>query len=79
MNTQMSQITSQEMLVRKRDRYARAGKEHKTKIINERVELFDYHRKAAVRASLAARWTWAHTSVNRPPYSLTSPGYRATV
>ena len=46
----MSQITRQEVLEKKRERYARAGKEHKTKIINELVELFDYHRKAAIRA-----------------------------
>lgn len=50
MNTKMSQITRQEVLVAQRDRYARAGKEHKTKIINELVELFGYHRKAAIRA-----------------------------
>ena len=50
MNTKMSQITRQEVLVAKRDRYARAGKEHKTKIINELVKLFGYHRKAAIRA-----------------------------
>jgi hypothetical protein len=47
METQMSQTTRTEVLAKKRDRYARAGKEHKTKIINEVVELFDYHRKAA--------------------------------
>jgi len=46
----MSQITRQEVLAKKRDRYARAGKEHKTKVINELVELFGYHRKAAIRA-----------------------------
>ena len=50
MNTKMSQITRQEVLVAQRDRYARAGKEHKTKIINELVELFGSHRKAAIRA-----------------------------
>ena len=50
MNPKMSQITRQEVLVAKRDRYARAGKEHKTKIINELVELFGDHRKAAIRA-----------------------------
>jgi len=50
MNTEMSQITRQEVLAKKRDRYARAGKEHKIKIINELVELFDYHRKSAIRA-----------------------------
>lgn len=46
----MSQNTRTEVLAKKRDRYARAGKEHKTKIINELVELFGYHRKAAIRA-----------------------------
>lgn len=50
MNIKMSQITRQEVLAAQRDRYARAGKEHKTKIINELVELFGYHRKAAIRA-----------------------------
>jgi hypothetical protein len=43
-------MTRQEVLAAKRDRYARAGKEHKTKIINELVDLFGYHRKAAIRA-----------------------------
>lgn len=50
MHPNMSQITRQEVLARKRDRYARAGQEHKIKIINELVELFGYHRKAAIRA-----------------------------
>jgi len=50
MSTKMSQITRQEVLAKKRDRYARAGKAHKTKIISELVELFGYHRKAAIRA-----------------------------
>ena len=51
MNTNMSQITRQEVLAKKRERYVRAGKEHKTKIVNELVELFGYHRKAAIRGS----------------------------
>ena len=50
MHPNMSQITRQEVLVQKRDRYARAGKEHETKILNELVELFGYRRKAAIRA-----------------------------
>jgi len=50
MHTKMSQITRQEVLDRKRERYARAGKEHKTKIIDELVELLGYHRKAVIRA-----------------------------
>ena len=40
MEHKMSQITRQEVLAKKRDRHALAGKEHKTKIINELVELF---------------------------------------
>ena len=50
MHPKMSQITREEVLVRKRLRYERAGKEHKGKIISELVELFGYHRKAAIRA-----------------------------
>ena len=46
----MSKITRQEVLAQKRDRYARAGKEHKGKIIDELVALFGYHHKAAIRA-----------------------------
>jgi len=46
----MSQRTRQEVLARQRERYARAGQEHKSKIINELVELCDYHRKSAIRA-----------------------------
>ena len=57
MDTKISQKTRTEVLAKKRDRYARANKEHKTKIINEVVELFDCHRKAAIRALQdAARW-----------------------
>jgi hypothetical protein len=50
MDTKMSQKTRSEVLAKMRARYARAGQEHKTKIINELVDLFDYHRKAAIRA-----------------------------
>ena len=50
MEPKMSQITRTEVLAQKRDRYARAGKEHKTKIINERVERCGDHRQAAIRA-----------------------------
>ncbi len=57
MHPKMSQITRAEVLVRKRIRYERAGKEHKGKIITELVELFGYHRKAAIRALRAPRPT----------------------
>jgi hypothetical protein len=50
MDTKMSQITRQEILEKKRGRYERAGKKHKTRIVDELVELFGYHRKAALRA-----------------------------
>ena len=46
----MSEITRQEVVAQKRQRYATAGRPHKAKIINELVELFGYHRKAAIRA-----------------------------
>lgn len=50
MNTEMSENTRVEVLAKKRLRYARAGKEHKSKIITELVELFGYHPKSAIRA-----------------------------
>lgn len=46
----MSELTRQEVLAKKRLRYARAGREHKARILDELVELFGYHRKAAIRA-----------------------------
>lgn len=62
----MSQITRREVVVRKRERYARAGKEHKSKIIDELVELFGYHRKAAIRALRARPVVQAPFVVGRP-------------
>jgi hypothetical protein len=50
MHLKMSQITREEVLAQKRLRYVRAGREHKKKILDELVELFGYHRKAAIRA-----------------------------
>ncbi len=47
----MSQITRQEVLAKKWARYARAGTAHKSKIIDELIELFGYHRKAAAESS----------------------------
>lgn len=46
----MSRITRQEVLAKERNRYARADKEYKSKIISERGELFGSHRQAALRA-----------------------------
>ena len=50
MHRHMSQLTRKEILQRMRARYARAGKEYKTRLITEVVELLGYHRKAAIRA-----------------------------
>lgn len=46
----MSQQTKTEVLARLRRRYATAGPEHKTKLLDQAVELLGYHRKAAIRA-----------------------------
>ncbi|MDW8310589.1 MAG: hypothetical protein RMK20_14540 [Verrucomicrobiales bacterium] len=46
----MSQITRPEGLARKRERYGRSGKAHKSQILTELAERFGYHRKAAIRA-----------------------------
>jgi hypothetical protein len=66
MDTKMSQKTRTEVLAKKRDRYARAGKEHKTIIINELVELFDCHRKSAIRALQARPVIAAPFVIGRP-------------
>jgi hypothetical protein len=46
----MSQLTRKEVLHQMRQRYARAAKEYKTRLITQVVELLGYHRKAAIRA-----------------------------
>jgi len=66
MEPKLSQITRTEVLAKKRDRYARAGQEHKTKIINELVELFGDHRKAAIRARQARPVIAAPFVLGRP-------------
>ena len=50
MNTQMSPKTRQEVLMEMRRRYVRAGRRYRAQRLNELVQLFGYHRKAAVRA-----------------------------
>ena len=50
MNTPMSQNTRQEVLTQMRRRYLRAGRPYKSQRVTELVELFGYHRKAALRA-----------------------------
>ncbi|MBC8244102.1 MAG: hypothetical protein H8E20_06895 [Verrucomicrobia bacterium] len=50
MNTDMSQKSRQELLIQMRRRYLRAGRTYKARLLDQLVELFGYHRKAAVRA-----------------------------
>jgi hypothetical protein len=50
MHTEMSQNTRQEVLSQMRRRYLRAGRPYKSQLVSELVELFGYHRKAALRA-----------------------------
>ena len=50
MHPKMSQSTKDEVMNKLRGRYARAGQQHKRKLIDQAIDLFDYHRKAAIRA-----------------------------
>jgi hypothetical protein len=50
MDKNMSQPTRKQVLGKLRRRYKTAGLEHKTKLINQAVQLLGYHRKAAIRA-----------------------------
>ena len=50
MHNDMSKQTKQEVLVRLRRRYVTAGAEHKSKLLDQAIELLGYHRKAAIRA-----------------------------
>lgn len=50
MDTQMSPQTKDQVLAKLRPRYARAGQEYKSKLIDQVVALFDLHRKSAIRA-----------------------------
>ena len=50
----MSQATRNEVLRKLRRRYQRAGREHKSKLLDQAQGLLGYHRKAAIRA-LGAR------------------------
>ena len=46
----MSKETKDQLLARLRRRYASAGAPHKTKLLDQAVEMLGYHRKAAIRA-----------------------------
>lgn len=50
MDNEMSAKTRQEVLARLRRSYRKAGVEYKSQLINQAVELFGYHRKAAIRS-----------------------------
>lgn len=50
MHSDMSKETKDQLLVRLRRRYASAGASHKTKLLDQAVEVLGYHRKAAIRA-----------------------------
>ncbi len=50
MPPEMSQLTRREVLAKLQHRYERAGVEYKSRLITQAVELFGYHRKAAIRA-----------------------------
>jgi len=50
MHSDMSKETKDQILVRLRRRYATAGVEHKSKLLDQAIELLGYHRKAAIRA-----------------------------
>jgi hypothetical protein len=50
MDKNMSQPTRTQVLEKLRRRYKTAGMEHKTKLLDQAVELLGYHRKAAIRA-----------------------------
>jgi hypothetical protein len=50
MDTTMSTQTKREVLAKLRARYARAGHDYKTRILDQVVELFGLHRKSAIRA-----------------------------
>lgn len=50
MHTEMSQKTRQQVLARLRHFYKSAGREHKSKLIQEAIDVLGYHPKSAIRA-----------------------------
>jgi len=60
----MSQNTRKEVLAKLRQRYERAGLEHKRKLLNQAQEVLGYHRKSAIRAlrvTSVARGPWVRS------------------
>ena len=67
MHLKMSQPTKHEVLNQLRGRYARAGLKHKSKLIDQVIDLFAYHRKAAIRAlGRGPRLATAPAFIGRP-------------
>jgi len=62
----MSVVTRSEVMVKLRSRYRNAGLKYRGKLIDQAVELFGYHRKAAIRA-LGWRARPALPRTGRPP------------
>jgi hypothetical protein len=50
MHTEMNQTTRQQVLARLRHFYKSAGPKHKSKLIQEAIDVLGYHRKSAIRA-----------------------------
>ena len=69
MHPDMDKQTKNQVLAKLRDRYSRAGKEHKSKILDQLQQLFGFHRKAAIRAvGSKRRPAWAAPALlGRPP------------
>jgi hypothetical protein len=64
MHSDMSKETKDQVLSRLRGRYASAGATHKSKLLDQAVELLGYHRKAAIRALRQAQFKQLPCRVN---------------
>ncbi|MBI5821382.1 MAG: hypothetical protein HZA88_20635 [Verrucomicrobia bacterium] len=47
----MDKQTKKQVLAKLRERYSRAGREYKSKMLDQLQELFGFHRKVAIRAA----------------------------
>lgn len=64
MHSDMSKETKEQILIRLRRRYTTAGPQHKSKLLDQAVELLGYHRKAAIRALREPQPKVAASAVN---------------
>jgi hypothetical protein len=68
----MSQESRQEVLAKVGRSYAQAGPRYKAKLLDQVIELFGYHRKAAIRAlggkRLAKKAGSAPAIIGRPRF-----------